>query len=52
VAFVGRRLDRLLITSARQDLDAQQLEAFPDSGLLFLADVDAVGIAPTPWSRR
>jgi len=52
VAFVGRHLDRLLITSGRQNLDAQQLAAFPDSGLLFLADVDAVGIPTTPWSRR
>lgn len=51
VAFVGRHLDRLLITSGRQHLDAHQLEAFPDSGLLFLADVGAVGVPPTPWSR-
>jgi sugar lactone lactonase YvrE len=51
VAFVGERLDRLLITSGRQDLDAQQLGAFPDSGSLFLADVDAVGVPTTPWSR-
>ena len=51
VAFVGRHLDRLLITSGRQDLDARQLDAFPDSGLLFLADVDAVGVPTTPWSR-
>ena len=52
MAFVGRHLDRLLITSGRQGLDAQQLDAFPDSGLLFLADVDAVGVPTTPWSRR
>jgi sugar lactone lactonase YvrE len=52
VAFVGRHLDRLLITSGRQDLNAQQLSAFPDSGSLFLADVDAVGVPTTPWSRR
>jgi len=51
VAFVGRHLDRLLITSGRQNLDAQQLAAFPDSGLLFLADVEAVGGLTTPWSR-
>lgn len=52
VAFVGPHLDRLLITSGRQDLDAQQLAAFPDSGSLFLADVDAVGMPTTPWRRR
>ena len=51
VAFVGRHLNRLLITSARQNLDARQLDEFPDSGLLFLADVDAVGVPATPWSR-
>ena len=51
VAFVGRHLDRLLITSGRQHLDTQQIDAFPDSGLLFLADVDAVGVPTTPWSR-
>jgi sugar lactone lactonase YvrE len=51
VAFVGRHLDRLLITSGRQHLNAQQLAAFPDSGLLFLADVDAVGVPTIPWSR-
>jgi sugar lactone lactonase YvrE len=51
VAFVGRHLDRLLITSGRQDLDAQQLAAFPDSGLLFLADVGVVGVPTPPWSR-
>lgn len=52
VAFVGRHLDRLLITSGRQNLDAQQLAAFPDSGLLFLADVDAVGVPAIPWSGQ
>jgi len=51
VAFVGERLDRLLITSARQDLDQQLLDSFPDSGSLFLADVDAVGVPTTPWTR-
>ena len=51
VAFVGPHLDRLLITSGRQDLDPQQLDEFPDSGSLFLADVDAVGVPTTPWSR-
>jgi sugar lactone lactonase YvrE len=49
---VGRHLDRLLITSGRQNLDAQQLAAFPDSGLLFLADVDAVGVPAIPWSGQ
>jgi sugar lactone lactonase YvrE len=42
-AFVGPKLDRLLITTARSDGD-------PDSGRLFLADVDAVGLPVTPWA--
>jgi sugar lactone lactonase YvrE len=42
-AFVGPKLDRLLITTARSDGD-------PDSGRLFLADVDAVGLPATPWA--
>jgi sugar lactone lactonase YvrE len=52
VAFVGPHLDRLLITSGRQDLDAQQFAAFPNSGSLFLADVEEVGRPTTPWRRR
>jgi sugar lactone lactonase YvrE len=42
-AFVGPKLDRLLITTARSDGD-------PDSGRLFLADVGAVGLPVTPWA--
>ena len=50
VAFVGERLDTLLVTTARKDLAAEQLERHPDSGRLFLARVDAVGVPTTPWS--
>jgi sugar lactone lactonase YvrE len=49
-AFVGPRLDRLLITSGRQHLDEAQLREFPDSGLLFLADVGRTGVPVAPWS--
>jgi len=52
VAFVGRDLDRLLITSARTDLSAAQLDAHPLSGHLFLADVDARGVATAVWAGR
>lgn len=50
VAFVGPDLDRLLITTARQNLTPEQLVDYPDSGLLFLADVDATGVPATAWS--
>ncbi len=52
VAFVGPDLDRLLITTATEDLSTEQREAFPDSGRLFLADVGTSGVPTTPWSGR
>jgi sugar lactone lactonase YvrE len=50
VAFVGPRLDLLLITTARDELTQDQLEAFPDSGRLFLVDVGVVGLPVAAWS--
>ena len=47
VAFVGSALDRMLITTARHELSADDLDAYPDSGRLFLADVGVRG-APVP----
>lgn len=44
VAFVGPDLDRLLITTARDELTASDLVAHPDSGRLFLVDVGVQGI--------
>ena len=44
VAFVGPARDRLLITSARDELDAEARARFPLSGRLFLADVGARGL--------
>lgn len=52
VAFVGPARDRLLITTARDQLSASDLAAWPDSGRLFLADVDAAGVPTTAWSGR
>lgn len=37
-AFVGRRAERLLVTSARQGLSAGQLAADPEAGRTFLLD--------------
>ncbi len=50
VAFVGDRLDQLLITTATSGLAAEQLASFPDSGRLFLADVGVTGLPVTAWS--
>jgi sugar lactone lactonase YvrE len=49
VAFVGPARDTLLITTARDELGAEQLDEFPLSGHLFTARVDAVGLATTLW---
>lgn len=50
VAFVGADRDRLLITTACIELSPGQLTRFPNSGRLFIANVDAQGIPTTPWS--
>lgn len=50
VAFVGPARDLLLITTAQKDLTPDQLEQYPDSGHLFTARVDAIGVPTTPWS--
>lgn len=50
VAFVGERLDTLLITTARTDLSPAQLVDFPDSGRLFAVQVEATGVPTVPWA--
>jgi sugar lactone lactonase YvrE len=47
VAFVGPERDRLLVTSAFDELDESRRRLHPDSGRLFLVEVDARGL-PTP----
>jgi sugar lactone lactonase YvrE len=49
-AFVGPDLDRLLITTARDELPPEQLRRHPLSGRLFLADVGARGRPAPPWA--
>jgi sugar lactone lactonase YvrE len=49
VTFAGDNLDRLVITTAIDDLSPQQRESHPRSGCLFLADVDARGLPTTAW---
>lgn len=50
VAFVGRRLDTLLITTARHELSADDQAAFPDAGRLFVADVGVSGAPVALWA--
>ncbi len=52
VAFVGPARDRLLITTAREDLSAAQLEAHPLSGRLFIADVGERGVPTETWAGQ
>jgi sugar lactone lactonase YvrE len=47
-AFVGPGQDTLLITTARDELPAEELERCPLSGHLFTARVGATGLR-TPW---
>jgi sugar lactone lactonase YvrE len=51
-AFVGADLDRMLITSASQELEPDVLRTFPDAGRLFLVDVGARGLPEAFWSGR
>jgi sugar lactone lactonase YvrE len=51
VAFAGPRRDVLLITTARDLLSSAQLDAYPLSGHLFIAHVDATGVAVAPWAQ-
>lgn len=49
VAFVGPDRATLAITTARTDLTSTELAESPDSGAVFLADVDAYGVADCRW---
>ena len=50
VAFVGPDLDRLLVTTARDELTEDQLAEHPLSGSLFLTDPGVRGLTTHPWS--
>ncbi|RYY33668.1 MAG: SMP-30/gluconolactonase/LRE family protein [Sphingobacteriaceae bacterium] len=44
--FSGENLDELIVTTARKDLDPQQLEQYPESGNVFIiTNLDAKGIS-------
>lgn len=48
-AFAGQNGDRLVVATAREQLTPAQLEEFPASGSLFVADVGVTGPPATPW---
>ncbi len=50
VAFVGPDLDILLITTAAEQLSADQLARYPDSGRLFTCRVGVTGTPVAPWA--
>jgi sugar lactone lactonase YvrE len=50
VAFVGRALDTLAITTARQNLSSAELERYPASGAVHLAKPGQLGIPTYRWS--
>lgn len=49
VAFAGRMLDQLVITTARSELTRAELSLNPDSGAIFLADPGVSGIPVFRW---
>jgi sugar lactone lactonase YvrE len=48
-AFVGPDLDLLLISTATENLDEEQLGRYPRSGNLFAVRVGVRGLPATPW---
>jgi sugar lactone lactonase YvrE len=49
VTFAGAGLDVLVISTAMDDLSSEQLDAYPDSGALFVADVGTRGLPAAKW---
>lgn len=43
-AFAGENLDYLVITTARENLNEEELKKYPDSGNVFFAKVDVKGV--------
>ena len=51
VAFGGKDLNQLIITSAKQNLSEDELAEQPLAGSVLLLDVDCKGFVPTPMSE-
>lgn len=43
-AFVGPELNRLLVTTARKEMNDEELAQYPDSGAAFLVEMDVPGL--------
>ena len=52
VAFVGEKLDTLLVTTATQDLTDQQRRDYPQAGRLFTIKPGATGAAQPVWAGQ
>ncbi len=51
-AFGGKKMDKLIITTARVGLSPEQLKTFPLSGDIFEADVEASGGQMPYWNGK
>lgn len=49
-AFGGKDMRELFITTARTGLTVQELQQFPDSGSLYIAEVNVRGLLPNKYS--
>src|SRR5690606_31542399 len=43
-AFVGPKLDCLLVTTAQKEMNEEELDRYPDSGSAFLVEMDVPGL--------
>lgn len=50
-SFGGIDGNQLLITTAKDGLDQEQLETYPDSGSLFMATLDVAGYSASPFTK-
>lgn len=52
LTFAGADLRTMVITTARQGLDAHRLREAPSSGALFVTEVEVPGRPTVPWNAR
>ncbi len=51
-AFVGTKLNQLIITTSRKDLSAEQLAKYPQSGNIFIVQMDAAGVPVNAFKKK
>ncbi|MFZ4261199.1 SMP-30/gluconolactonase/LRE family protein [Sphingobacterium sp. HJSM2_6] len=51
-AFVGAKLDQLIITTSRKDLSKEDLEKYPQSGEVFLVNMDTSGVPVNAFNKK